>query len=220
VLVWRGRRRTTGELALLLASVVQLVCFVALLQVKSINYTIAIWPMGALWLAWLTLELWDRRAVALRGLIVAIGAAVVIEGALALATAAREASRASSYDWYEQQIAACVPTGSVVLGFQHYWLGLHNMSYRSWLLPLNMTNPAFETNPVSPDQALDRVNPTIILTDRYARQLFNQAANPTHPYHDLANGFDRFRARRPLVPRCVVRDATYGTMEIYGTTSK
>jgi hypothetical protein len=187
--------------------------------VKSVNYAIALWPLGALMLVWLAIKLWDGDSVVLRTLVVALAAAIAIEGGRSLTAAWRQARSASSYDWYEEQVASCIPPGSLVLGFQHYWLGLHGFPYRSWLLALNMTNPAYETQQVSLDVALDRINPKIILMDRFARQLFEEATNPAHPYHYLAAGFDLYRAERSLVPRCVVRDPTYGTMEIYETRS-
>ena len=217
MLLWRGRARSNGESALLVVAAIQLLLFVVLLRVKSVNYVIGLWPLGALLLAWLALELWDSRHVALRALVVATVGAIVLEGGVSLAAAAREARRASSYDWYERQIAGCIPTGSLVLGFQHYWIGLHGFPYRSWLLPLNMTNPAYQGQPVSLDTALKRINPRIVLMDRFARELFEQTANVADAYHYLAVGFDTFRAQRPLVPRCVVRDPIYGTMEIYET---
>jgi hypothetical protein len=131
LLLRRGRARSDSELALTVAAAVQFALFVVFLQVKSINYTIAI------------------------------------------------------------QIPTCIPEGSLVLGFQHYWLGLHDFPYRTWLLPLNMTNPSFEAKP-----------------------------KPSHPFHYLAVGCETYRAHRSLVPRCVVRDPTYGTMEIYEVRSR
>jgi len=215
LLARRGHARRAGELALLTASAIQCLLFVTLLEVKSINYMIALWPLGALMQAWLAVWLWDRRRAALRGLIVAVAAAVVIEGGVRMFAAARDARHTTSYDGFERQVAGCIPTGALVLGFQHYWLGLHDFPYRTWLLPLNMANPAFETAPLPIDVALERINPNVVLMDRNARQLFEETANPSHPYHYLAVGFDAYRQQRSLLPRCVVRDATYGTIEVY-----
>jgi hypothetical protein len=207
-------------LALLTVTAIQCLLFVALLEVKSINYMIALWPLGALMQAWLAISLWDRRRAARRGLIVAVGAAVAIEGGVRMYAAAGDARHTTSYDSFERQVADCIPAGSLVLGFQHYWLGLHDYPYRTWLLPLNMANPAFEMAPIPLDVALERINPNVILMDRYARQLFEATANPSHPYHYLAVGFDAYRQQRTLLPRCVVRDATYGTIEVYEVGSK
>jgi hypothetical protein len=212
------RRRgalSNGERALFIVAAVQFGLFVTFLQVKSINYTIALWPVGALILAWLGCELWQRGDLAVRSLVSASVLAIGVEGALSVSAAAHEARTTSSYDWYEHQIRACIPDGALVLGFQHYWLGLRGVPYRTWLLPLNMTNPSFEAQPIALDAALDRINPSIVLMDRNARALFAETATASHPFHYLATGFDAYRARRPFVPRCVVRDSTYGTMEIY-----
>jgi hypothetical protein len=213
--VRRRRVCSSPELGLFVAAAAQFGLFVALLHVKSINYTIAIWPLGALILAWLGCQLGQHRHIVFRAVVAAAVLAIAAEGTLSVAAAARAAKTTSSYDWYEQQIRACIPDGSLVLGFQHYWLGLRRFPYRTWLLPLNMTNPSFEAQPISLDAALDRINPSIVLMDRNARALFEETANASHPFHYLATGVDAYRARRSFVPRCVVRDPTYGTMEIY-----
>ena len=145
--------------------------------------------------------------------------AILIEGGERLHVATNQARTTSKYDWYETQIATCIPSGSLVLGFQHYWLGLRQFPYRTWLLPFNQANPKYESHPLSLDTALERINPDIILMDRYARQLFADSAAVHHPYHYLATGFDAYRAKRTLIPRCTVRDSSYGTMEIYGSVS-
>lgn len=221
VLLWqRHGKRAVGETALLVACAVQIPLFFALLQVKSFSYVIAVWPLGALALAWLTFELWDRRGWVVRTVLVVVGAAIAIESGAHLKGAAEEARSTSSYDGYEQQIADCIPDGSLVLGFQHYWLGLRRFPYRSWLMAFNQANPDIERDPVPLDVALDRINPDVILIDRYARQLFSETADPSNRYHHLSVGFDAFRARRRLSPRCTVRDASYGTMEIYDVNDR
>jgi hypothetical protein len=126
----------------------------------------------------------------------------------------------SSYDEYEQQIAGCIPPGSLVLGFQHYWLGLRQFRYRTWLLPLNLANASIEADPIPLDAALERLNPDVILLDRHARELLDDTADPRHPYHHIATGFEAFRARRPLVRVCAVLDLSYGTMEVYRVSGR
>jgi 4-amino-4-deoxy-L-arabinose transferase-like glycosyltransferase len=218
-LLWRRRGRTSGATALLTTCVIQLSLYIALLQVKSPNYLIAIWPLGVLALAWLAIATWDRGGQAMHIALLVLGTAIVLEGGRSIGTAATRAKTISSYDWYTAQIANCLPSGSLVLGFQHYWLGLRRYPYRTWLLPFYRANPAFEVSPVPLDVALSDIDPDIILIDRFARELFAAAASSSHPLHSLSVGFERFQDRRPLVPRCVVRDSTYGTMEIYGVTS-
>jgi hypothetical protein len=65
------------------------------------------------------------------------------------------------------------------------------------------------------DQALDRVNPTVILVDRYIDDLMTTAMDVQDPNHRLYIGFEAFKARRRATLSCVIRDRTYGTMQIY-----
>jgi hypothetical protein len=46
-------------------------------------------------------------------------------------------------------------------------------------------------------------------------ELFENAASPDHPYHRLRAEFQRFMEQHRAEPACVVRDRTYGTMQIY-----
>jgi hypothetical protein len=214
-LMWaRGRQRNLVESTLLVSSIIQFVLFVTLLQVKTIDYLIALWPLGALALAWFAVELWNRRTVAARTVLVSIVVGIGVEGAHRLVAVPAEARATSSYDAYEQRIANCIPPASLVVGFQHYWWGLRQFRYRSWLLPLNLANPYVEVDPVPLDVALDRIAPDIILIDRHMRDLLADTADPAHPYHHIATGFEAFRAKRPFKPLCAIQDRSYGTMEV------
>jgi hypothetical protein len=117
--------------------------------------------------------------------------------------------------WYEAEVASCIPPGSLVLGLQHYWLGLRQYRYRTWLLPIDMASPLYYHEPVSLDQALERVNPAVILVDRYIDDLMKEAAEPQDPNHRLYIGFEVFKARRHAKLTCVIKDHTYGAMQIY-----
>ncbi|HEY7170708.1 MAG TPA: glycosyltransferase family 39 protein [Vicinamibacterales bacterium] len=221
VLMWRrGRSRRPGETALLVSGTIQLASFVALLQVKSVDYLIALWPLGALALAWLAVELWERRVAAVRVALLVIAVATAYEGGRRLLAVPAEARATSSYDGYERQIAACIPPGAMVLGFQHYWLGLRGFRYRTWLLPLDMANPYIEEHPLPLEAALDRINPDVVLIDRHARDLLAATADPAHPYHHIATGFAAFRARRRLALRCAIHDSSYATMEVYEVSAR
>ena len=122
---------------------------------------------------------------------------------------------ATPYDFYEAQIARCIPSGSRVLGLQHYWLGLRQYSFRTWLMPLGMANPLYVDQPVPLEEALDAVNPDVVLVDRYISEMLRDAASPAHPNHRYYTGFQDFMAHRHVEPACVIRDPTYGAMEVY-----
>jgi hypothetical protein len=140
---------------------------------------------------------------------------IVAEGTTRIAHAWRNARHATPYGRYEADVASCIPPGSLVLGLQHYWLGLLQYSYRTWLLPIDLASPLYYHESMSLDQALERVNPAVILVDRYIDDLMTKAMDPQDPNHRLYVGFEAFKARRHAKLSCVIRDHTYGTMQIY-----
>jgi hypothetical protein len=126
------------------------------------------------------------------------------------------AARTTPYEWYESQIARCIPDGSLVLGLQHYWLGLRQFPFRTWLVPASHANPLYHA-PIRFDRAIEMVDPDIVLVDRFMQSLFDAAESPDAPYHHLRVGVEVFMARRHAEPLCVVRDRTYGVMQVYRT---
>ena len=201
--------------ALALAALAQTAMFVILLKVKTFNYMIALWPLWALLLAWFGVWLWDRGKVLARLALLTITGLIIAEGMIQVAHVRRSAQQATPYDWYESEVARCIPPGSLVLGLQHYWLGLRQFRYRTWLLPIDWANPFYYDKPISLDEALERVNPNIILVDRYIDELMTEAANAENPNYRLHVGFEAFKARHHAKVICVIRDRTYGTMQIY-----
>src|SRR5260221_14598741 len=115
---------------------------------------IAIGPRGVLLLVWLGVWLWDRRPLAGCVVLLPLLALVVTEGTSRVGHAQSMARLATPYDFYEAEVATCIPPGSMVLGFQHYWLGLRQYPYRTWLLPLNFAYPGYYHEPMSLDQAI------------------------------------------------------------------
>jgi len=186
-----------------------------LLKVKTFSYMIALWPLGALLLAWLGIWLWDRRLLAVRVALLMLLGLIFAEGTTRIARAWRSAGQTTPYAWYEAELASCIPPGSLVLGLQHYWLGLRQYPYRTWLLPIDLASPLYYHDPISLDQALERVNPTVILVDRYIDDLMMKAMDVQDPNHRLYIGFEAFKAGRHVKLSCVIRDHTYGTMRIY-----
>jgi len=215
-MVWNARRHAGGAASLLaVASLAQTAMFVALLKVKTFNYMIALWPLGALLLAWLGIWLWDRRLLVARFALLTLLGLILAEGTARVAHARSNAGQTTPYGWYEAEVASCIPPGSLVLGLQHYWLGLRQYSYRTWLLPIYLADPRYYHEPMSLDQALERVNPTVILVDRYIDDLMKKATDVEDPNHRLYVGFEAFKARRHAKLTCVISDHTYGAMQIY-----
>ena len=215
-MVWDARRRPRSAVsALAVASLAQTVMFVVLLRVKTFNYMIALWPLGALLLAWFGIWLWDRRLLAVRLALLTLLGLIAAEGTTRVVHARSNARQTTPYDWYEAEVASCIPPGSLVLGLQHYWLGLRHYTYRTWLLPIDMATPLYYHEPMSLDEAIEGVNPTIILVDRHIDDVMKKAADLDDPNHRLHVGFERFKARRHAKLTCVIRDHTYGAMQIY-----
>jgi 4-amino-4-deoxy-L-arabinose transferase-like glycosyltransferase len=214
-MVWNARRHALpAALSLAVASLAQTAMFVALLKVKTFNYMIALWPLAVLLLAWFGVWLWDRRLLVRLTLVMLLGL-IAAEGTTRIAHAWKNARETTPYVWYEAEVAGCIPPGSLVLGLQHYWLGLLQYPYRTWLLPIDLASPLYYHEPMSLDQALERVNPTVILVDRYIEDLMMKAMGLQDPNHRLYIGFEAFKAGRHVKLSCVIRDHTYGTMRIY-----
>lgn len=203
-----------------LVALAQFVMFLVLLKVKTINYMIGLWPLGVLMLAWLGIWLWDRRSALVRIGIVVLLALILGEGTTRIAHARTAARRTDSYDRYAREIALCIPAGSLVLGLQHYWLGLRQYAYRTWLMPINYAHPLYYHDPVPIENALELINPDIILIDRYMARFFERAAHPDHPLHAMQTGFEAFLARRRAEPICAIHNRTYGTMIVHRVPAK
>jgi hypothetical protein len=212
----RGREdRNDPAVAVALCLTLQVLLFALLLSVKTLNYMIALWPLSALAIAWLGVRLWDHRGRAVRLTLVFLLALVLGESVLRVRHAWQLARRASPYEVFEKDIARCIPPGSLILGFQHYWLGLRQYPFRTWLLPIDLATPSFYGDPLPFDRAIERVNPAAILIDRYFSGMMAEARDPASRNHHLFTGFERFKATHQLEPRCNVRNATYGDMQVY-----
>ena len=129
------RRLPRPETALLATAAIHLALFTSLLAVKTMSY-MALWPLGALMLAWVVATAWRGANRAVQAALVMAFAAMILDGAGGMAASRRSAARVSAYSFYTSQIAGCIPPGAPVLGLQHYWMGLRQFEYRTWLLPI------------------------------------------------------------------------------------
>jgi hypothetical protein len=176
---------------------------------------IGLWPLGVLMLAWLGIWLWERRRIWVRVAVVALFALIAAEGTTRIVQSRVAARETLSYDVYTRAIAACIPSGSLVLGLQRYWLGLRQYAYRTWLVPAIYANPSYHDPPVPLDVTLDRIDPDIILIDRDMATFFSNASWPDHAMHSTFLAFERFMASRHAEQLCNVDNATYGPMRVY-----
>jgi len=215
-MAWSARQDRRGAVWLLgVAAVAQFVMFLTLLSVKTDNYMIGLWPLGALLLAWFAVWSWDRGSRLLRSAVAIVLTLILIEGGTRIAHAQGSARRIDNYDAFAADIARCIPAGSRVLGLQHYWLGLRQYPYRTWLMAVNLAHPLYYHDPMTLDAALDRIDPDIILVDFYMGRFLRAAADPDHPSHRTKAEFDVFLARRSAKQVCTIENRTYGSMIVY-----
>ena len=82
-------------------------------------------------------------------------------------------------------------------------------------MPINMAHPVYYDRPLPFEEAIERVDPDVILIDRYMADLFQSTKDPSDRSHHLSTGFERYQARHSLQLLCTIRDRTYGPMEVY-----
>lgn len=217
-LLLRGRKDPDHQtFALTAVLAIQASMFALLLTVKHYNYAIALFPLAFLALAWLGVELWDRSGAWVhRGILVTLLGLVLVEGGVRIAHRRAVAARTTPYDEFEARVAAHIPADSLVVGLQHYWLGLRQYPYRTWLLPVLRTGRATDLpEPVTLDEALDQMDPDVVLLDRHMSGYLESLSDPSHADHETYIEWQRFLAGRGGELAGIVDDATYGTMLIY-----
>jgi hypothetical protein len=206
-LIALGRRAFACDAAaraVVLPAVLFPVLFALLITLKLVNYTLIELPLFAVAIAWGVYTIGLRRP-RLRPVFAILGAAVLLEGSLALSELERSAPSMTPYPVFVAEVRQFVPAGSRVLGLHSYWLGMQDFNYRSFLVPLNLADAGL---PV--DQALDQVDPDVVLLDTRMRAYF-ESLPPGGDGERFAAWLDRHAAQ--LLGR--VDDPTYGLMEIY-----
>jgi 4-amino-4-deoxy-L-arabinose transferase-like glycosyltransferase len=189
--------------------------FALLIRGKVASYTVTMVPIAAVAVAWAAADVWRRARERGRWrrmvLAVALGA-VIVEGVLRVAALESLARRTTPYEVFIARVREHIPAGARVLGLHNYWLGLHDLGdYRSWAVPLWLADPEHRSPALTIEQALDQVDPTVILIDsRMAAVLRNPAASDPRPA-----GVRAWMQRRRFVLAATVDDATYGRMEIH-----
>ena len=215
LLLWRERRQP-GQ-ALILALGVHIILFALLLKQKHYNYMIAFWPLMMVALACGGALLWRPNRA--RFLVLLVLLPVLVEGLAGISQRRTMAARVTPYETYMAEVADYIPEHSLVLGLQHYWLGLRQYPYRTWLLPLFMAEPRWYSESLTLEQALERVDPDVVLIDRHMAQLFARMANAQDPDHERYLQFWRFMERHEAVLVGAVEDGDYGRMEVFRLSS-
>jgi 4-amino-4-deoxy-L-arabinose transferase-like glycosyltransferase len=215
LLALRRRSLSMTALPVAISFVVIVMLFVVLIHVKTYNYMIAVWPVAALVLAIGAIELLRHGGLTTRALLGLLLGSVAIEGTMRVLEARKAAGSVTSYERYTAEVGRCIPEGSLVLGLQHYWLGLRQYRYRTWLVAANNAHPLYADHPIPFDEAIERIDPDVLLVDRYIDRMLRNARDPSHVNHHLYLGFQAFVSRRNASIVCVIRDRSYGDMRVY-----
>jgi hypothetical protein len=81
-----------------------------------------------------------------------------------------------------------------------------------------MSRPGWYDEELTLKQALERVDPGVVLIDRFMSNYLRDTAASDHPYHRDAADVAAFMAERGATLTCSVSDRTYGTMLVYTLT--
>jgi 4-amino-4-deoxy-L-arabinose transferase-like glycosyltransferase len=187
--------------------------FALLLTFKLVNYTVTFIPLVALAAAWGVWALWNHASQAklrwVQPLLILLGLAVAGEGVSRIVALHTDASKATPYATFIAQVRAPLAPGSTVLGLHHYWLGMEEMDYRAWPVPLWQSDPRFSSPPIALEDALSAIAPDAILIDSRIVEAFVQNGS-------IGNTVRRWMAQEGYRAIGIVEDSTYGRVEIFG----
>jgi hypothetical protein len=147
--------------------------------------------------------------------VIAIALAVVAEGSWRIAVMLATGPSTTPYEDYTARVAEHIPPGARVLGLQNYWLGLRHTDYRTLLLPFFLNDPRYTPNPIPVDEALEALEPDVILIDVRMGAYLDEIARPDHPDHARSVAFWGFMRRHQARLEAQVEDASYGPMRVY-----
>lgn len=193
-----------------------------LVNLKFYNYAVLLLPFVALNLAWLFVVAWRaagqarRRAVAR----LALGALLCLtlaEGAAGIANGLRAASGVSDYQAYTARVAQVIPPGARVLALHQFWFGLYprRYVYRSLVLPTYLASPRFYPNePLTMEQALERLAPEYILVDGYVAPDLRLDRPAESLREEIWRSFRRYLDRHGARPVARIDDRDYGVLII------
>lgn len=212
---WRAySQKDPSALMLFVPGTLLPLLYALLLSIKFRNYLSALLPILALIAAWGTVSLW--RAVStrifLRGVLVLVLLAIITEGIFRITALEEAASRAVSYEAYIANVRDHLPKNGRILGLHRYWIGLHDLDYISWLVPLYRARDIYQPIPV--EAALDQIDPQVVLIDPAMRRYLS---NPP-PGDSIPTQIQVWMDLKGFQPVATIEDVTYGMMEIFQPT--
>jgi hypothetical protein len=196
------------------------VAFAVLLSFKTFSYLASLWPLFALSIAaglgyaWRarTSQRWWRPVLALCFCL------ALVEGGLASLQLHARARQSTPYQSYTQVVADRLPPQRRLMGLPHFWLGLAGggWEYRSILVPIFWTSPAYVSAPRAFSQAVQvPIPPEVVLLDQVMLDFLAENASPDAPFHSLGSEIRTYLEAQQANLIAEVEDKTYGRTQIY-----
>jgi hypothetical protein len=220
VLFWKRRRSALSQP--LFSTVITLITFEVLLALlisaKFPIYLLSILPLAMLLISWTLLEglTWEKLGPKMRFSI--FGVVLVLftfEGATRLLHREKSIVAMTPYPTLIGQLRSHIPNAALILGPNQFWPGLAEYPYRSWVLPIFLSDVRYSDRPISFDSALVKISPQVILLDNAMRDYFSASVNPWDPQKENARAFADYLRRRDARLVAEVKDASYGRIEIF-----
>ncbi len=202
-----------GARAILVPALVFPLLFALLITLKLSNYLVTVIPIWAVAGGWGLAIVWENQRGLKRGrwrraVILALSGMVFLEGLSRIWSLQVAARAASPYSAFIAAVREHIPEEARVLGLQNYWFGLQDRDYRAWPVPLFQTDPSYRPQPLTLEEALDRLAPEVILLDPRIRAYFQQDANVGREAYEWMDS-------RGYLQVAVIEDPTYGRMEVH-----
>jgi 4-amino-4-deoxy-L-arabinose transferase-like glycosyltransferase len=188
-LVWLWRRavrlRDRQALWLLVSCLMFPFLFALLVKIKRLSYLVTVAPLFAILVAALLARLFEARRGAYRTVVVLIIGLTVFQGAWAIVRMQRTANQAVAPRQIFSELRQVVPSSARVLGRETYWLALADRQYRSFYLPLLLSDPERHGNPIPFAEAMKLNAPDFVLLDATTMQnLLDRSRPMMSAYHD------------------------------------
>jgi 4-amino-4-deoxy-L-arabinose transferase-like glycosyltransferase len=213
-LIQRARGDSDARALAVTATLIPLL-FALLITFKFRNYKVAFFPLLALSAAWGLCALWaaadsgpGRRWW--RAAILLVATLATAEGLSRAAVIERLAGTVSPYAPYVTRIRAHIPPGTRVLGLHTYWIGFEDTHYRSWWVPVAQMDAWYHTPQLTLDEAMQRINPEVVLLDERMRAYLVKPMDPKDPRPAQIKVW-----LQGWVVVATVDDSTYGRMDIH-----
>ncbi len=181
-LIWLGwqamRQRDWRARLLLVPAVCIPVVSALLIQHKLFNYLISVVPMFALIVSWSGVR-WFRtaqrpgRVVCLAALTLMVG-----QGTWAMIQMQQHAGQFRSPQKFLAELRQAVPPGQRILGTHDYWLALPDRDYRSYAVPIYLSDANHNPVPLTFGKALAQIAPEIVLLDSRMLTVLNTDGSP------------------------------------------